>query len=40
VSLLSGGSVEFSQTDKGVSLTVPEGVKNCKDATTFRIVLK
>ncbi len=40
VNLLSGGAVEFQQGAKGLTLTVPAGVKNCKDATTFKIVLK
>ncbi len=39
VSLLSGGAVEFQQDEKGLALTVPAGVKNCKDATVFQVVL-
>lgn len=40
VTLLADGALEFAQDAKGLTLSVPAGVKNCKDATTFKIVIK
>jgi hypothetical protein len=40
VSLVSGGATEWKQTDEGLALKVPAAVKECSEATVFRISLK
>ena len=37
VSMISGTPVDWRQTARGLSLTVPASVKDCKEATVFRI---
>ena len=37
---ISGDATEWKQTKEGLALSVPAGVKECAEATVFRISLK